>query len=356
MPADIENMAYSLTLDGRGVPWHGLGTPMGDGFSIAEALVQVPEVAADVTPWRLEAVAPDGRRIAVDESHPVGAMVANVREPVLGLDGVKAETILGIVSDQYRIAHTREQFEPLEDIIGQEGLVVETVLSLRGGRTNAVLLRRPEPVILAGDATLPYLLIANSYDASQSLTFAATAIRVVCTNTLEWALSDSATRKYTMRHAGRDLSDRIDEARKALGLADKYIEFLAQKAERLATHKVSTTDLNRILAYTFPVAPKSEDETGEQFERRQRKALGHRQTVRTLLRDGDNLHEHRDSAWGVVNAVIEWHDHIRNVAAKKGDSPTTAANRSERRFRRIMLESSPEVVRVEQAVSRLVAA
>lgn len=346
MSHDIEQIAYSLDQYGRGVPWHGLGTAIQGGMSITEALRAVPELAAPVTAWDLEAVAPDGRRIKLDESHPLGKMVANVREPVLGQDGVKPEAALGVVSGSYTITQTAELWGEMEAIVGQEGLVAETAMSLRGGRVNAILLRRPETVQLVGDDVVPYLLVANSYDGSTAVSFTATPIRVVCANTLRAALS-TANRTISIRHTGKGFERRRDDIRRALGISYAYIEGMRRDAERLATTRLTYEDVMRIFDAVLPMPEPKPD--GQQ-SRAEATRVRQRAELRALYESAENLDEHRGTAWGVLQAAIEYDDHHR---VRLLDPAKHGSRARERQLERVALEESAFTTATRMAIKHI---
>lgn len=308
-----------------------------------------PELAANVDAWTIEAVSPDGtRRIVIDASQPIGAYVANVREAVITDEGVKPEVVLGVVTDSYELAQTRDQFRAVEQIVGESGLVVETAISLFGGRVNTILLRRPEAVQMAGDEVVPYLLVVNSFDGSRGLTFASTPIRVVCANTLRLAMESGRTRSYVMRHTG-DLASKLDDARRAMGMSEHYITALAARAEQLARTKLGKGDLRRLLEATFPMPTQKANEDAPVFKRRELRTRETQLKVRELLLTADNLAEHRDNAWGYLNAVIEWEDHDAN-GFKPGKSDDVTRTRAERRMQKVALAESEHVASAQAAI------
>lgn len=354
MPAEIENMVYATDEQGRGVPWHRLGKPKVGGYTVSEALAATPEIAANVEAWTIEAVSPDGMtRIVIDAEQPIGARVANVREAIVTAEGVKPPAVLGVVTDDYAIAQTRDQFRAIEKVLGETGLIVETAISLQGGRTNTLLLRRPESVQMAGDEITPYILVANSFDGSRALTFATTPIRVVCMNTLRMALADRATRTYTLRHTG-SIDDKLDDARRALGMSESYIAKLAEYADRAATTKLGKGDLKRLLEATFPMPERRENEDGPVFKRREVATREAQLQVHSIVSNADNLAEHRGTAWAFLNGVIEWVDHTKHglSTSPKDDVVIRSA---ERRMRNIALSESPEIARAQAATMSVLA-
>lgn len=350
MAHEIESMSYALDANGRGVPWHGLGKGKVGGMTFDEALALTPELAAQVDAWTLQAVSPDGSRIiTIDSSQPIGAYVANVREPVVTDEGVKPEVVLGVVTDTYERAQTREQYRAIEQLVSDSGLVVETAMSLAGGRLNVVTMRMPEVMRLAGDETMPYLFVLNSFDGSRALTFGTTLVRIVCRNTLNMALGSAATRTYSLRHTG-SLADKLDEAREALALTQRYHAAAAKRADQLARTKLGKGDMKRLLEATFPMPTRREGEDAPVFRRREVKTREAQLAVRELIRTADDLAEHRDNAWGFLNGVIDWNDHVLLGFKGKGEP---SLNARERRMRRLVIEPTEHTANAERAIDRV---
>ena len=74
------------------------------------------------------------------------------------------------------------------DSLMGEGAVYETAGSLREGKRVWLCAKLPKPINLVGDQTDLYLMFTNSHDASSAVKVAVTPIRVVCQNTLTYAL------------------------------------------------------------------------------------------------------------------------------------------------------------------------
>lgn len=351
MPADIETMAYAGS-----VPWHGLGIKNDEPISVDTALQQVPELGVDVERWDLYAVNPNDpdKRVRLDELQPVGTQVANVRQEVVSDEGVKPSTVLGVVSDAYRITQTRDTFRALETIIGEHEMAVETAISLSGGQVNTLLLRRPEAVTIVGDAVMPYLLIVNSFDGSHALTFASTPIRVVCSNTLAMAMAGNRTRKASVRHTG-DIDEKLDEVRRAMGLADTYIDSLAETAESMSKTKLSAKDIARLIKATIPV-PEGNPSTLASPTREIlmggiNRAKEQRIRLKSLIETAPDLDEHRNTAWGFLNGVIAFEDHVVNKVSERAASDEQWRKRYERHMQNVAIKDRPLTTNAERALA-----
>jgi Domain of unknown function (DUF932) len=106
--------------------------------------------------------------------------------------------VLGVVGDRYRIVQNDEAFQFVDQLIGS-AMHFETAGRLHGGRQVWVLARLPEHIEVGGDPVRCYVLLLNSHDGTTAVVAASTPVRVVCQNTLNWALT-RAHQRYSIRH------------------------------------------------------------------------------------------------------------------------------------------------------------
>ena len=220
MPANVESM-FSV----REKPWHGLGTIVAEAPDSSAAL----ELAGlDWTVTQKDIATADGGKI-------IPGFKANVRE----LD----DKVLGIVTDRYKVVQNTEAFAFTDALLG-EGVRYETAGSLQGGRRIWLLAKLPQQYIINGDEITPYLVFMNSHDGSGSIKVAMTPIRVVCSNTLNLALT-KAKRCWSCNHIGNVegknciiLDDIVDTAGSLCGAVAAIKEAGAKDIYACATHGV----------------------------------------------------------------------------------------------------------------------
>lgn len=284
MPANVESMFYvSNEANGRFTPWHGLGTPVEEALTSAQAL----EVAG--LNWKVI------QKPITVESEVVENYQANVRDS----DG----KILGIVSDRYRILQNNEAFSFTDSLIG-EGVRYETAGSLRDGKTVWMLAKMPEQTIL-DDKIDPYICFTNSHDGFGAVRVAMTPIRVVCNNTLNLALS-TARRSWSTKHIG-DITSKLDEARETLQLADIYMKTLAEEAEKLTDIKVSEGQVHDMVAKLLPI-----DEGDSERKIANTKLLRDQFMVCYFAPD---IMKYLGTAYGFVNAASDFATHTKPIRA-----------------------------------------
>lgn len=276
MAANVEEMFYV----GRKKPWHGLGTSVENAPSSSEAI----RLAG--LDWIVE---PNPIYLA-DGTEIIGQK-ANIRS--------KDNSVLGIVSDRYQIVQNSEAFEFVDSLL-EEGVVYETAGSLRNGRAVWLLARMPETQIL-DDKLEPYLCFTNTHDGTGAIRACATPVRVVCSNTLNFALN-TAKRSWSTKHVG-DIAAKLAEARTTLGLANQYILALQKDAELLAAQKVTDAEVDAMLDAIYLVKPDDSDV-------RKAKIARAKESFFTCLSAPD-IANYKGTAFAVMNAATDFVDHAQ---------------------------------------------
>lgn len=226
MAANVETM-FSV----REVPWHGLGTIIQEAVTSKEA-IKLAELDWNVV----------SNPIYDNMGREIKGFKANTRD--------KDNSVLGIVSDRYQIVQNSEAFEFTDSLIGDGEVKYETAGSLKGGRQVWMLAKMPQKKIL-DDAFDHYICFSNTHDGTGAIKVCMTPIRVVCNNTLNLALS-TATRSWSTKHMG-DLAGKLHEAQMTLGLANKYMDELANMADIYANTKITDSEIEKVLDEMFPI-------------------------------------------------------------------------------------------------------
>ena len=291
MAANVETMMYV-----RQVPWHGLGTMVTEAPTSADALhLAGLDWTVDQTP------------VYTDAGIEIPGYKANRRS--------SDNSILGIVSDRYRIVQNTEAFEFTDAIVGEteNGVVkYETAGSLNGGKKIWLLAKMPTQKILDDDVE-PYMCFSNTHDGSGAIRICMTPIRVVCANTLSMAIN-TAKRQWSTKHMG-DMQSKLEEAKLCLQLADKYMRGLDEEADRLANAILYREQIDEILNELFPV----EDDASER-KKRNIQAMKDDFYVAYFMPD---ILKFGESAYRAVNAMSDVVTH----ATPKRNTASYAENR-----------------------------
>lgn len=278
MAALVETM-FSV----REKPWHGLGKVIADAPDSETAL----EAAG--LDWNV--IQKDIR--TADDAGIIAGFKANVRDR----DG----SVLGIVTDRYRVVQNKEAFAFTDALLG-EGVRYETAGSLQGGRRTWMLARLPHQYIINGDEVSPYLVFMNSHDGSGSIKVAMTPVRVVCSNTLNLALA-SAKRSWSCNHTG-DITGKMNEARETLLYAGQYMAELGKTFDRLNQIKLSDGKVAEFISVLLPEAPESTPQQKRNIQRM-------REDMRRRYFDAPDLQGTGKNAYRFVNAVSDFATHAK---------------------------------------------
>jgi len=293
MSANVESMMYV-----REKPWHGLGVEVDEAPNSLDAM-RLAGLNWDVVPKKITLMGEDSE---------IPDVVANVRSS----DG----KVLGIVSDRYKIVQNVEAFAFTDTLIGGD-VRYETAGSLNGGRRVWLLARLPKQKVL-GDDVEPYICFSNTHDGTGAVKVCMTPVRVVCNNTLNFALRN-AKRAWSVKHTG-DISMKIKEAKDTLQLASEYMIGLNNFAEQIVDIRVDEEALAVALGKTFP-----KKENPSPREQANEKQLMDNFMMCYLAPD---IAKFKGTAWGALNAMTDLVAHT--TPARKSQSY------EENNWRRIM--------------------
>ena len=278
MSHEVEKMFYTSNEgNGRFVPWHGLGTPVKNALTANEALVTAG------LDWNVI------QKPIFTNDREVEGYKANIRDT--------DNSVLGIVSNKYRIVQNTEAFSWTEALLGK-GTEYETAGSLKKGRTVWLLAKLPQQLIL-GDEVDPFLVFTNSHDGTGAVRVAVTPIRVVCNNTLNLALS-KATRAWATNHVG-DMLSKLKEAERALFLSEKYMTALSEEADILANTKISEDEMNKVLDEIFVL-----DSDATERQKKRVESVKEEIMICTLAPD---IAKYMGTKYGFINAISDWAGH-----------------------------------------------
>lgn len=250
---------------------------------------------------------------------------------VEGRYGVQRQTdgkVFGTVGGAWEPVQNIEGFQIVEDLIQQAGgqdtkVWIESAMALDGGKKVVVMAHLDSGLQIAGEKYEDYLVFMNGHDGRTSVTAFSTMIRVVCSNTADWAsdVASKAGRIVRVRHT-KNAGERIQEAAAILNMRNLRAEELAKQGEWLVEQTISDADFVGFLESLMPV--KEEDTPAATMIK------DRRTQVADLYFDAPNLAPIRGTRWGALQAVAEYSDHTRSfkstdaqVKAQLGVVPAT---------------------------------
>tara|TARA_X000001382_G_scaffold13910_4_gene9006 strand:+ start:566 stop:1564 length:999 start_codon:yes stop_codon:yes gene_type:complete len=217
--------------------------------------------------------------------------------------------VLGCVSENYvpiqnsDVAHFCEQ-------ISQDTVVkVESAGSLFGGRQLWFLLKA-ETFEMGRDGKedpiAPYILVANSHDSTLAFSARPTSVRVVCNNTLSWAMNRKQN-VFNLRHTGSIL-DRVDIAREELQNYMSGIDKFKVACNHLRNTTINREEIQRFFFQMYErcvgVIPDEGPHTSDEDYRKRDKAM---KSIEEVCNNFDEeLSVAGDSYWNAFNASSRW--------------------------------------------------
>ena len=265
---EINNGVASFVENGRKErAWHRLGQVFDGQLSVKEALelshadyqVEARNVFA-MTPALQDLLDSDVAMIQREELSDliVDALVEG-RMATMRMDKCKA---LGVVSDHYGIVQNERAFEFIDTLCsgGKENTpVIECAGVLGQGERVFITAKFPEQIILdnkGDDRVEMYVVFTTSHDGTGAVNCMVTPIRVVCNNTLNYALGRGGNAgKISLRHTS-GVNNRLDLTRKenaefcfrTLNMYNVYKKSLEQSFEHLQNIRLSEKELDNLLA------------------------------------------------------------------------------------------------------------
>ncbi|WP_321891987.1 DUF932 domain-containing protein [Paraburkholderia tropica] len=280
-------------------PWHGLGNQLSPRQPIE---VWAKQAGMD---WQIESA--DVRFVAGNDG--LGAICAYPDQKVLYRSDTKAP--LSVVSSRYQVVQPREILGFYRDLTEIGGYELETAGVLREGRKLWALARTGQSATLKGrDEVNGYLLLATACDGTLATTAQFTSVRVVCNNTLQIALGESAGAVKVSHRSQFD----AQAVKKQLGVAisswDEFMYRMKALSERKVKQETAHEYFRRVLAYPSNTANTAKDSPVAATNERAVKAATELFSGRGK---GSDLASASGTAWGLVNAVTEFVDHQRRA-------------------------------------------
>lgn len=294
---DMTNARANMAYVGE-TPWHGLGFPLNGDESIEQW-----KIAAGMN-WDIKS------HQATYISDEDGGTLCEIpdRKVLVRSDN---QAYLSTVSEGYKVVQPGEVLDFYADIIKRAGFTMETAGCLRGGRKYWALARIGKDARIMGqDEVRGYVLLATSCDGSLATTGMFTSVRVVCANTLGFAVQDGESgnaRQYIKIPHSRQFDP---EALKAeMGLADVSWAAYMEKVNALAKRKVNRKEALGWLIEAFGDAEKEVEEQDENSSRIMKRVM----ELYEGAGKGADLRSAKGTAWGLVNAATQFLDHERRT-------------------------------------------
>lgn len=196
------------------------------------------------------------------------------------------------VGTSYRPLQNKDAFSFLDHMLDDGEANISTAGSLWGGKRVFIGAKLSDAFQVAGESMDGYMLVFNSHDGSSSLKVAATVVRPVCQNTVDFGLKQ-ARRVWTMSHR-TDIAGKIEEARESLELTHTYNDAFAAEVEKLLAVEVEKDAFLKLMKDVLPEQKRSQEKKLDLLA-----AAWEHETTPT-----------DDTGWKAVNAFTYFTDHL----------------------------------------------
>ncbi len=314
-------------------PWHRLGVILDSPPSLVEAL------GLAGLDWEVRKVAhyadlEDG--LADGERLPRGTLDFAHSSDSYSVVRWDRHEVIGTVGNAWQPLQNVDAFAPVEPLLDAGLATIETAGVLRNGKQVWMLIRFDTQAILerieAGGAdkaqvamamelfgeVLPYGLFTNDHSGGAKARIKETGVRVVCANTMGWALGkDEEGFSVEVGHTGDVTGNYMAAADMMLtGMANRYAS-LANYRDAMRNSRLTDRDFKRLVLE--PVVPirhleakiqRREDspQTRGAFERAHRR----RNRLGELWHTGHG-HVGDSSVWEAFQGLVQWCDHEDDV-------------------------------------------
>jgi phage/plasmid-like protein (TIGR03299 family) len=276
-------MAYAGDL-----PWHGLGTKVSNDLTPQQMM---QKAGVD---WKVREVESfvefDGKRMATGQK-------SLIRET----DG----KILTNVGKDWHPCQNETAFEFFNEYVLAGDMEMHTAGSLKGGQYVWALAKVKESFdLFGGDQVDSYMLFSNPHVYGKSIDVRFTPIRVVCNNTLTFALDSASQRAVKVGHRAQFNPDMVKEQ---LGIAHEKFAKYKEMAQFLGSKRFSVDSLLNYYNEVFPLTSgqdKQEQVTAETISRQAKNAFD-------VLETQPGAEFAEGTWWQAFNSVTFVTDHLQ---------------------------------------------
>jgi len=284
MAHQIETMAYAGE-----VPWHGLGVPVSNDLTP----VQMMEKAG--VDWRVDEV-----ECFIKTRN--GEVKTGQKALVRSTD----DKILTTVGENWNPVQNEDAFDFFAEYVNAGDMEMHTAGSLKDGQIVWALAKVKDSFeLFSGDRVDSYLLFSNPHQYGKSIDIRFTPIRVVCNNTLTFALDSMSDRQVKVGH--RTVFD-ASSVKQTLGIATDKMQQYKEVAAFLGSKRFTADTYIEYLNTVFPRTSDKRIRKGmDQIEMLSRNA----KLCHDALEQQPGAEFAEGSWWQAFNSVTFITDHVQ---------------------------------------------
>lgn len=218
--------------------------------------------------------------------------------------------ILGSVSERYEVLQNTEAFAPFDEVLLDAGYTYETAGAVQNGKRIWILAKAPESLMVGDDRVEKYAFLMNSHDGSTAVIMQPTPIRIVCNNTLNFALN-AENNRISLKHT-LQVRDRLKQVVSMLKAVEGNFDEVSETWKRMTEVEMH---MEEAISYFEDVMPKLKNRGTVSYNTPTgRKAPDFQQRIFDRLTD-NFVHGKGNSGqnlWHAYNAITEYVDHDQN--------------------------------------------
>lgn len=295
MAHEIENnMMFSV----RETPWHKQGTILLNAPTTEEAILAAK---LDWEVRKVENYIRVDRPIRLGEDGPQFDYLPTDARSIVRMSD-DGPIVLGTVSGRYEPVQNRQAFKVFDELLIGNGYTYETAGAIKNGRKVWILAKAPDGTTVGDDRVDQYVLIVTSHDGTMNLRLLPTGVRVVCNNTMTWALQAGEGDGFAIRHT-ESVHEKLGQAKDALAATHFSFMQATQLWNHMQDMRIEPLEAIRYWEKVMPTLNKR----------------GESNTWKTAFDNIANSFMYGrgnkgETLWHAYNALTEWVDHIRNTA------------------------------------------
>ena len=286
----------------NGLPWHALGQMVENAMTWKEAyelaklnwMVNKEELFIKNRLWTPGSTEEKGFKVP--------GQFAVTRDDIKG-----PNSVLGIVGNTYEPTQNIEIGGWIDNVLEQiDGAHYEAAGVLGHGERVWALARVPFNATIGDDKHETYILFMSAHDGTMSNTIMLTDVRVVCQNTLNFALSrDAKDAMIKVRHTS-GAKDKLNQITEDIQTGLKQdVDSLKEKFEKIIDWKINPLAISNVFDKVL----------GDNWHIKDESKIRDKKVARIteLMQDNDNnaIPEQKGTGMALLNAVTNFVDHER---------------------------------------------
>lgn len=284
--------------DKRGQAWHHRASAQGDEPNHYAGAIPVDDVLRRLFSWQAVAE-PMYVYVGLDSTKQPQLQLVPNRVAIVRNDNY---AVLGVVSATYHPhQYDRALLGAVADILDDD-LQIGSAGLLKGGAIAWVQVEMPDNWNVGDVEFRPNLLATTSFNGEIATTYKRTCTIVVCDNTRSRALGEVG-QEYRVRHTAHS-GLRLASARDALRIIHQDGDDFAREIRQLLDTPVSDAQFDKWLETLVP-SPTTDDRSTVS------RVNNERDTVRGLYRDDPRAAPWRGNAFGALQAVNTYRQHVK---------------------------------------------